>query len=225
MFFRWSIVDCRWSIVDDKESILTVHPAHKRLMEGNRRFASGKSEMDVSESRRHKLAFKQKPFAMILGCSDSRLPPEIIFDQGMGELFVVRTAGTTLDNAVIGTLELGIKELHIPFLMVLGHKRCGAVKFALDAVGENTDVESNLSHLLEQLRPSVENSHKGDGEKWENATRMHTAAVVEQLKRSPVIGNAIKTRELDIATGWYDLDTGMVEITNYNLLRQDIVTS
>ncbi len=193
---------------------MTASPAQKRLMEGNRRFASGKSEMDLSESRRNKLAFKQKPFAMILSCSDSRVPPEIIFDQGMGELFVVRTAGTTLDGAVIGTLELGIRELHIPFLMVLGHKRCGAVKYALDAVAENADAESSLAHLLEQLRPSVEKNHKGDGDKWENATRMHTAAVVGQLKRSPIIGSAIKTRELEIAMGWYDLDTGMVEITN-----------
>ncbi len=193
---------------------MTASPAQKRLMEGNRRFVSGKSEMDLSESRRNKIAFKQKPFAMILGCSDSRVPPEIIFDQGMGELFVVRTAGTTLDNAVIGSLELGIRELHIPFLMVLGHKRCGAVKYALDAVGENASAESSLAHLLEQLRPSVETIHQKVGDKWENATRLHTSAVVEQLKRSPIIAGAIKTREMEIVTGWYDLDTGIVEIIN-----------
>ncbi|CAG1011826.1 Carbonic anhydrase 2 [Anaerolineales bacterium] len=102
--------------------------ALQRLLEGNRRFVENKSQLDGSEKRRREIATGQHPFATILGCVDSRVPPELIFDQGLGELFVIRTAGEVLDQAVLGSIEFGVEELKIPLLMVLGHKNCGAIK-------------------------------------------------------------------------------------------------
>jgi carbonic anhydrase len=186
----------------------------KRLMEGNHRFVSNKSTIDISEYRRNKISYKQKPFAAVLCCSDSRVPPELIFDQGLGELFVVRTAGTILEESVIESLELGIREFHISLLMVLGHKRCGAVKYAMDILDNPLSPEKQLPYLVQQLSPSIEKAGQGAGDGWDKATRLHTMTVVERLKQSPILSQGVSTTGLEIIMGWYDLDTGIVEIHN-----------
>jgi carbonic anhydrase len=187
--------------------------AMKRLMEGNRRYVSGKSTLDISESRRIKVAYKQRPFAAVLSCADSRVPPEIIFDQGLGDLFVVRTAGSILDQAVLGSLEFCVAELHIPLVMVLGHTRCGAVEFAMEVAEGGRKADANMAFLADALKPSMENPQPAVKNAGNQIARKHIHSVVERLKRSPFLESAIQKGETEIVGGWYDLDAGTVEIS------------
>lgn len=139
--------------VEDGEEAL------KRLMEGNKRYAKGKST-DINESlaRRAKVVKRQRPFAMVFSCVDSRVPPELVFDRGLGDLFVIRTAGEVVDSAVMGSLEYGAYELEIPLLLVLGHEKCGAVKATMEAVASGGEVDGSIGYLVDALRPAVENT-------------------------------------------------------------------
>jgi carbonic anhydrase len=180
-------------------------------MDGNHRYVINQSALDVSEFRRKKISNKQNPFAAVLCCSDSRVPPELVFDQGLGELFVVRTAGMILDEAVMESLALGIREFHIPLLMVLGHTRCGAVKYAMEKLDRHPDLENPLPYLVQQLKPSIEKAGQDAGDKWNEAARWHARTVVERLQQFPALGKPMPAAGLEIIMGWYDLDTGIVE--------------
>src|SRR5678816_4607625 len=115
--------------------VTNADEALQRLLEGNQRYAANKSiDLNESQSRRVEMAKGQNPFATIFSCVDSRVPPELIFDRGLGDLFVIRTAGHVIDQAVLGSLEYGVEELKIPLLMVLGHEKCGAVKATIDTI-------------------------------------------------------------------------------------------
>jgi carbonic anhydrase len=173
---------------------------------------SGKSTVDTSGYRRTKVAFTQKPFAAILSCADSRVPPEIIFDQGLGDLFVVRTAGVILDKAVLGSLEFGLSELRTSVLLVLGHSRCGAVKFAMEAGEGIRNADADTAYLVDALKPSMGKTQPNDKDKWNHTTRIHIQTVVEQLKHSPFLELDDQAGSLEIVGGWYDLDTGIVEM-------------
>jgi carbonic anhydrase len=192
--------------------------ALQRLLEGNRRFAADQPTLDGSSLRRSEVAQGQVPFAAILGCADSRVPPELIFDQGLGNLFVVRTAGETLDQAALESLEFGVEELHIPLLVVLGHERCGAIKIAIEAL--DGQVEIDTVYLLEALAPAVEQGKRmssspesGEAGLWEQAGRAQVALQVERLRREPILAAAADAGDLKIVGAWYSLDTGLVEIT------------
>jgi len=189
-----------------------TNPFLKKLVNGNIRFVSGTSTMDISKARRDKLIYKQKPFAGIIGCVDSRVPPEIIFDAGIGELLVVRTAGAILDNAAIGSLVYGVAELKIPLLMVLGHRRCGAIKVAMEVMDGSIKVDSEMKHIVKAVKPSIEKAKNINGDFWNNATKMHIQSVREQLAQVPVLSNARQNGILEIVGGFYDLETGVVEI-------------
>ena len=130
--------------------------ALQRLMEGNQRYAAGASKpINESAERRVKVAERQRPFAAVLSCVDSRVPPELIFDRGLGDLLVVRTAGHVVDSAVLGSLEYGAYELEIPLLVVLGHQKCGAMRATMDAVKSGAKVDGNIAYLIDALRPAV----------------------------------------------------------------------
>ena len=134
----------------------TPEEALERLLEGNQRYASGSSKpVNESAERRVKVAERQRPFAAILSCVDSRVPPELLFDRGLGDLFVTRTAGHVVDSAVMGSLEYGAYELEIPLLLVLGHKKCGAVKATMEAVESGGKAEGSIAFLVDALRPAV----------------------------------------------------------------------
>jgi carbonic anhydrase len=179
------------------------------LLEGNRRFVKNKSTLDESQRRRIEVAEKgQQPFATILGCVDSRVPPELIFDQGLGELFVVRTAGEVLDRAVLGSLEFGLVELNIPVIMVLGHNDCGAVKAATHMRHHQ---EAGIQFLIDKLAPIVETCVQ-DGDRIEQAVRAQVLHDVIVLRRTAVFKRAILQRALKIVGGMYDLHTGLVEV-------------
>lgn len=187
--------------------------ALKRLLDGNRRYATNKPTLDESERRRIEVAAGQQPFAAILSCVDSRVAPELVFDQGLGDLFVIRTAGQVLDKAVLGSLEFGVAELHIPILMVLGHEHCGAVKAAMDILARHSVAKADIEFLVEALAPAVEAGKKAGGDPWDNAVRAQIALLVKKLKHSPILVNAVKTGKLLIVGAYYNLETGLVEIT------------
>jgi carbonic anhydrase len=135
----------------------TPEEALTRLIEGNLRFASGASKpINETAERRVKVAERQRPFATIFTCVDSRVPPELVFDRGLGDLFVIRTAGNVVDSAVMGSLEYGAYELEIPLLLVLGHKKCGAVKATIETVASKGKAEGSIAYLVEAIRPAVE---------------------------------------------------------------------
>ncbi len=134
----------------------TPEEALTRLVEGNLRFASGGSKpIHESADRRANVVERQRPFATIFSCVDSRVPPELIFDRGLGDLLVIRTAGNVIDSAVMGSLEYGAYELEIPLLLVLGHGSCGAVKAAAEAVKNDAKREGSIAFLVEALRPAI----------------------------------------------------------------------
>lgn len=187
--------------------------ALERLLAGNRRYVTGKSTLDESEQRRIEVANRQHPFATILSCVDSRVPPELIFDQGLGDLFVIRTAGQVLDRAVLGSLEFGVAVLHIPVIVVLGHERCGAIRAALNFLERHEVAEAEIEYLVEALTPAIERGQQLGGDVWDHAVRAQIELLVDELCRSPILCTAVQAGKLKIVGAYYDLDTGLVEVT------------
>ena len=187
--------------------------ALQRLMEGNQRYAANKSiDLNESQGRRAELANGQNPFATIFSCVDSRVPPELVFDRGLGDLFIVRTAGEVTDHAVLGSLEYGVAELKVPLLMVLGHEKCGAVKATIEAVESNTKAPDEINWLVEGIRPAVEKAHGQPGDLLDNAVRANVILTVQRLKNSAILADALQNGTLKIVGARYDLDTGLVEV-------------
>jgi len=197
----------------DEGPVSNADEALKRLVDGNKRYVANKSiVLNESESRRAALANVQNPFATIFSCVDSRVPPELIFDRGLGDLFVIRTAGQVIDNAVLGSLQYGVAELKIPVLMVLGHERCGAVKASIETVEKNATAPAEINWLVDGIRPAVEKVHGQTGDVLDLTVRANVEVVVERLKTSAILADAFKKGDLKIVGAHYDLDTGLVEM-------------
>ncbi|MCC5615224.1 carbonic anhydrase [Nostoc sp. CHAB 5836] len=191
------------------EDEITPDKALEELLDGNERFAKRKRRnSNQSYSRLVEVAKGQKPFASILGCADSRVPSEIVFDQGLGDLFVCRVAGNIATPEEIGSLEFGSLVLGSKVIMVVGHERCGAV----DAAIKGAQVPGQIGSLLEAIKPSVESSKAESGDQLENACKANILAQVEKLKSSSVLSELIKTEKLKIVGGYYDLDTGKISV-------------
>lgn len=189
--------------------------ALQRLQVGNLRYATNKT-IDPNQTirRRVSLAKGQHPFATILGCVDSRVPPELIFDRGLGDLFVIRTAGQVIDQAVQGSIEFGFEELGIKLIVVLGHESCGAVKATIEAVEKNLEVAGSVGYLVRSLAPAVEKAKeeiKEEDDLVAKTVDTNIKMLVEQLTASPIFAEAIMAGELRVMGGRYDLDTGVVE--------------
>ena len=149
----------------------------------------------------------QHPHAEILSCADSRVPPEIIFDQGLGDLFVVRIAGNVASDTELGSLEYGAAHLHIPLLVVLGHESCGAVTAAV----EGGDAKGHIAALVSLIKPAVDRSRGMPGDPVANAVRSNVQMVVQQLRSStPVLSELVAHGKLKIVGGVYSLETGAV---------------
>jgi carbonic anhydrase len=182
-------------------------------MDGNKRYVANKSiSLNESESRRVEVAAGQEPFATIFSCIDSRVPPELIFDRGLGDLFVIRTAGQVLDSAVLGSLQFTVGEAHVPLVMVLGHENCGAVNETRNALKANTEAEADINYLVEGIRPAFDKAQGQPGDEIDNIVRANVELVVERLKESPILREAIEKGELKIVGARYDLDAGAVEL-------------
>jgi carbonic anhydrase len=186
--------------------------ALSRLLNGDKRFVAGKSEEPTGAAlveRRHALAKDQKPFAVILGCSDSRVPPELIFDVTLGDIFVVRTAGEVVDAIVLGSLEYAIEHLGTKLIVVLGHERCGAVTAAVSGATDTGDIPD----VLKAISPAVEETKGQSGDAIENAVRANARDIARRLKSSgPIIAPRVQSGEVKIVAAYYSLDTGQVEL-------------
>lgn len=180
-----------------------------RLVEGNERFAAGKpTHFHESAERRGEVAKGQHPFAVIVGCADSRVPPELVFDQGLGDLFVVRSAGEVLGDASIGSIEYAIEHLGCELVVVLGHERCGAV----DAVLKGGDLPAHLSAFTPAILPVVDGAKKKGGDVLDNAVRANASRIARQLSEcEPILSEYVHLGKLKIVSARYDLDSGVVE--------------
>lgn len=182
----------------------------QELLAGNQRFATGQAQHPRQDAeRRAEVASGQRPSAVIVSCSDSRVAPEIIFDQGLGDLFVVRTAGQVMDDVALASIEYAVEHLHAPLIIVMGHKRCGAVQ----AVIEGGEAHGHLGALIDKIKPAVEQAKTAPGDLVDNAVRANTTTTVAKLKASEaVIAQAIKTNTLRVVGAYYDLDAGVVSV-------------
>jgi carbonic anhydrase len=188
---------------------MSADEALKLLLDGNQRFVAGKLEHpNQTPERRAEVAKGQHPFASVLACSDSRTPPEILFDRGLGDIFTVRVAGNVADKVVIESLDYSVKHLGVRVVMVLGHRRCGAV---IAAVAGHED-EGDVGPMLSELRPAVEASKGMAGDPVENAVRENVKLVMKNLATSEELSAMVKSGELKVVGGIYDLDTGTIEM-------------
>ncbi len=184
-----------------------------RLTDGNKRFVSGALvQADVSSARRMELAGGQHPHAIIVTCSDSRVAPEHIFNQGLGDIFVVRVAGNVLDAVALGSIEYAAEHLHAPLLVLMGHDKCGAVGAALDAHGKP---EGNIGVIINKIEPAVKKAKAKGGTRDEildNAIRENVAeSYTTALQKSSILKHLIEKGELKVVTGIYHLASGQVE--------------
>lgn len=193
-----------------------MHTSLKKLIDGNTRFAQGKSvHPNRSNEIRSSLLDEQKPFAAIISCSDSRVPIEIIFDVGLGDLFVIRTAGHVLSDETMGSLEYAVEDLGINFVMILGHDNCGAVKSALNAykTKKYSKLSSNLQSLLNHIYPVFENMDTNCENALDIAVESNIKYQVEDLmKKDPYLAKKVNDKKIMIVGAKYSLDTGIVKI-------------
>ena len=190
---------------------MTPDQALQALMQGNQRFIKRKSRNPSQNYARFvEVAKGQKPFASLLSCADSRVPSEIIFDQGFGDLFVCRVAGNIATPEEIGSLEFGSLVLGSKLIMVLGHERFGAVEATL----KGAQVPGQIASLLDAIKPAVAKTKTQAGDRLENTCKANVLIQVENLKSSPVITQLIKENKLKVVGGYYDLDTATVTMVS-----------
>lgn len=176
-------------------------------MNGNKRFSKDQMLYPRHDSiRREAVASKQTPFAIIFTCSDSRVPPEIIFDQGVGDLFVVRVAGNVCGPIELDSIEYAALYLHASVILVMGHENCGAVKAVLQ--GDTKDIENVATHI----EPSVEKTRNMPGNHLENAIKANVLHCIKTLNKSAVLKRLIEEHKLEVFGGYYNLNTGVVSI-------------
>ncbi|MCP5507152.1 MAG: carbonic anhydrase [Chlamydiales bacterium] len=196
-------------------TVIAVDPM-QQLQEGNRRFANNTSaNTSLSQKEREKLATGQTPFATIVACSDSRVPPEIIFDQGAGDLFIVRLAGNTVDEFALASIEYGISYLRTPLLVVMGHANCGAVKAAFNL--KEGEFSPKLTALLKNIEPAVkqaidQNPGKSQEELVDIAIKLNAQNVLKEITdRVPAVKELKDKGKLSVNTGVFQFETGKVE--------------
>jgi len=200
--------------------VVTAHDALERLRAGNRRFVEGgrRAEAYMTDQLRAELTQRQDPFAIILGCSDSRVPSEIVFDQGVGDLFVIRVAGNIVAPSQVGSVEFAAERFHTLLVVVLGHSQCGAVTATLEELQRPTDMQSrNLRAIVDRVRPSIEGLlgtelRHNPAALIEQGVRANIRASVDHLRHgSEVLEQLIAERGLAVVGAEYSLETGVVE--------------
>jgi carbonic anhydrase len=192
----------------DQVGGLTARQALDRLMAGNGRFASGAAmHPNQSVDRRAEVAKGQHPVAIILTCSDSRVPPEIAFDQGLGDLFVVRVAGNVVDDHVVGSVEYAVDHLGARLIMVLGHSHCGAVEAAV----KGGHAPAHIASLVKSIAPAVEQSRSRPGDFLTNSIDANVLRVVGTLRRcQPILAPLAAQGKISVIGARYDLESGKV---------------
>jgi carbonic anhydrase len=202
--------------------------ALERLREGNRRYAAGVSSLGavIHPSRRAELEAGQQPFAVVLGCSDSRVPVEIVFDQGLGDLFVIRVAGNIVAPSLIGSVEFAVEQFATPLVVVLGHTQCGAVEATLQELRRPSEARSpNLHAIVDRIRPAVEGLLAADLDPAalvSAAARANVRASASQLRQgSETLERRIQQGGLLVVGAEYALETGAVEFFDGVLQSSD----
>jgi len=213
------------SLVLSGQSALTETPRHAeqpakvapadalaRLKAGNQRFIAGKLQHPhQNPKRRAELVTGQRPFAIVLGCADSRTSPEVLFDQGLGDLFVVRVAGNILDDHVLGSIEYAVEHLGAQLIVVLGHQHCGAVQAAKETLDSKAEVPAHLNSLVTAIQPAVEATRGAD---LEATIKANIENVVQSLRSSePVLKKEVEAGAITVLGAYYDLGTGAVAFT------------
>jgi carbonic anhydrase len=196
----------------DAPSTVNADEALKLLQAGNQRFVAGNLNSvtrDEMAQRRAELVQGQKPFAIVLCCSDSRVGPEIVFDQELGNIFVVRTAGEVLDAAGIGSIEYAVAHLGSPLLLVLGHEHCGAVAAAVADAKE----PGHIANIVKAIRPAVAKTKGQPGDPLQNAIRANVQDIAARLRTTdPVLSEKVKAGQLKVMGATFSLSTGKVEM-------------
>ncbi len=193
---------------------LAPETALARLMEGNRRHVQHRERHpDMQVQRRHDLATKgQHPFAVVLGCADSRVPPELLFDQGLGDLFVVRDAGNVVDDEILGSIEYAVEHFGVRLIMVLGHEKCGAVTAAL----EGGEAHGHMKAVLDALHPAVEESAREPGDKVHNCVVANARRTARLIRESePILRPLTDSRRVLVIAADYDLYSGKVTLLDH----------
>lgn len=192
--------------------------ALRQLLEGNQRFMKGETTGPRRKPEDFRpLAAGQRPEAIIVGCADSRVPPELIFDQGVGDLFIVRVAGNVVGGGgalVKGSIEYGVAELGVPLVMVLGHSECGAIKAAIKHMDDRDALPGAIAELVNRLRPAVAKTKGMPGDRLDNTIRANVTLGVETLRTlRPVLAPAVAGGRVRVVGAVYDLRTGGVVLT------------
>ena len=205
------------SLYANGNSSISANEALQMLKDGNQRFIDGKSIHPHSDFERIKeVSTGQKPFVTINGCSDSRVPPELIFDQGFGDVFVVRNAGNVSDTDEVGTIEYGTEHLGTNLVVVMGHTKCGAVT----SVAKNDHIEGSIPKLVDNIIPAVKkvkHSHKNEEyTSWLNEAIYENVnqSIKDILRKSEIISKLVKEDKVKIIGAIYDVDTGKVLFVN-----------
>ena len=188
---------------------LNSKAALAKLMSGNKRYVIAKQlHSNLTSERRAELKDGQCPIAIILGCSDSRVPPELIFDQGLGDLFVVRVAGNILDDVVLGSIEYATSHLGTSLVMILGHSKCGAI----EATAARGSMEGHLPCLAAEIQPSLDEVKDKPGDLINNAAKENAKMIGQKLLLEPILAARANAGKLRVVAAFYDLDTGVVEV-------------
>jgi carbonic anhydrase len=183
-----------------------------RLKEGNSVFVKGGACVPAGGDRIAPLAAGQAPFAAIVGCSDSRTPPELVFNTGLGELFIVRVAGNTVDRSGLGSLEYAVIVLGVPLIVVLGHGSCGAVEAAVKIVTEKASFPGAIGDMVKPIIPAVRKARAAGGDLLAGSVRANVVDTVDQLQKSQkTLTDPLRAGKIKIVGGVYNLATGAVD--------------
>ena len=199
---------------------MTPADAWTALLEGNQRFTRGdRAHPNQDAHRRAELTSEQNPFALLFGCADSRVAAEIIFDRGLGDLFVVRTAGHVIDDAVLGSIEFGVEVLDIPLIVVLGHDSCGAVRAAVDVHNGGDRPGGHIDSIVDRVLPSLglgESAAAGDERTIDSLVARHTSHTTRELVQvSPMIAAAVEAGTCAVVGATYALRDGRVTLIEF----------
>ncbi len=191
-------------------AIETPEQAIAALMEGNARFVSGNLQVpNADEARRTETFDTQKPFAVVVGCSDSRVPVEMIFDCGIGDLFVIRTAGNSVaDDVVMGSIDYAVDHLGCPLVVILGHQNCGGITSACESTAAHH--HGKIDQLLAVIRQDVQ-KYVGHPEQLDEAIHVNAEEQVKRIKREKYLAEKFRQNKLQVISAYYHLDTGVVD--------------
>ncbi|GAB4376767.1 MAG: carbonic anhydrase [Elainellaceae cyanobacterium] len=203
----WQIQQAEAAELPSASASFSPDAALQKLMEGNQRFVQHQPQYpDQTAARLQEVAQAQHPFATVLSCADSRVSPEILFDQGIGDIFDVRVAGNIATPEVLGSIEYAVALLSTPLLMVLGHERCGAVTAAV----QNEPLPGDIGTFVQAILPAIDRVKDQPGDAVDNAVAENVRYQIEQLQRSPLLSERLQSGQLKIVGTRYDLDTGTV---------------